>query len=231
MTRKAISLLALVTALCVGCSGRSSQSARAEAATDEHFAGAERGLPEVETYAHRLDDPSRDAWQKPEVVVALLDCRLGATVVDLGAGTGYFLSLLSRAVGEQGRVLGLDIAPETVEWLQSRAEKEGLHNVETRTVAADDPGLERQSADRVLVVNTWHHIDRRTAYAEKLLPALRKGGRLLIVDFTMDAPMGPPADKRLTVDTVVSELQAAGFKTEVLEEALPYQYVVAGRPR
>ncbi len=54
---------------------------------------------------------------------------------------------------------------------------------------------------------------------------------LLIVDFTMDAPMGPPVEKRLTVDTVVRELEAAGFATEVLEESLPYQYVVAGRAR
>jgi len=231
MTRKAISLLALVTALCGACNGRSSQSAQDSTATHEHTTGAERGLPGVETYAHRLDDPSRDAWQKPEEVVALLDCRSGATVVDLGAGTGYFLPFLSRAVGEQGRVLGLDIAPGTIEWLEGRAEKEGLRNVEARIVAADDPGLGRRSADRILVVNTWHHIDDREAYAKKLLAALRRGGRLLIVDFTMDAPTGPPVSKRLTVDTVVGELQAAGFRTEILEETLPYHYVVAGRPR
>jgi predicted methyltransferase len=231
MTRRAILLLALVTALCGGCNGRSSESAEAEAAPLEHSTGAERGLPEIQTYAGRLDDPSRNGWQKPEEVIALLDCPPGATVVDLGAGTGYFLSFLSRAVGDDGRVLALDIAPGTVDWLRDRAEKEGLHNVEARTVAADDPGLERRSADRILVVNTWHHIDRRVGYAKKLLPTLRRGGALQIVDFTMDAPMGPPVEKRLTVDTVVGELEAAGFKTEVLEETLPYQYVVAGRAR
>ncbi|MGB5220467.1 MAG: methyltransferase domain-containing protein [Polyangiales bacterium] len=231
MTRKAISLLALVTALCGGCNARSSQSAPDSAASQWRSAGAERGLPEVETYAPRLDDASRDAWQKPEEVIALLDCRTGATVVDLGTGTGYFVPLLSHAVGEQGRVLGLDIAPATVEWIRNRADEEALHNVEARTIAADDPELERRSADRILVVNTWHHIEAREAYAAKLLPALRRGGMLLIVDFTMDAPMGPPVEKRLTVDTVVRELEAAGFATEVLEESLPYQYVVAGRAR
>jgi predicted methyltransferase len=81
------------------------------------------------------------------------------------------------------------------------------------------------------VVNTWHHINGRVAYAKKLLPALRRGGALLIVDFTMEAPIGPPTAKRLTIDTVVAELEAAGFETEVLEESLPYQYVVAGRTR
>lgn len=231
MTRRAIFLLALVTALCAACNGRSSENAVEGTVSQERSAGAERGLPQVETYAHRLDDPSRDDWQKPEEVVALLDCPRGSTVVDLGAGTGYFLPFLSPAVGEEGRVLGLDIAPETVDWLRDRADKEGLTNVDARTVAADDPDLGRRSADRILVVNTWHHIDRRVAYAKKLLRALRKDGKLLIVDFTMDATMGPPAHKRLRVDTVMGELEAAGFKTELLEETLPYQYVIAGRKR
>lgn len=234
MTTRAIPLLALVTALCCACNGRSSQSesaAAASTATHEHSAGEERGLPKVETYAHRLDDPSRDTWQRPDEVVALLDCPAGGTVVDLGVGTGYFIPFLSRAVGEDGRVLGLDISPSAVEWLQERTREQGLENVEVLTVAPDDPGLERKTADRILVVNTWHHIEDRVAYGTKLLPALRRRGQVLIVDFTMESPVGPPADHRLTIDTVVGELQRAGFETEVLEETLPHQYVVAGRAR
>lgn len=233
MTRRAIPLLALVTALCGACNERSPQSEAAAPAvvTHEHSSGDERGLPDVETYAHRLDDPSRDGWQKPEEVVALLDCPPGATVVDLGAGTGYFIPYLSRAVGDAGRVLGLDISASTVEWLQQVVDEEGLGNVTAITVAPDDPGLETRSVDRILVVNTWHHIEGRVAYAEKLRPALRRKGRLLIVDFTMESPIGPPAEKRLTVDTVMAELAAAGFESEVLEETLPHQYAIAATPR
>ena len=231
MVFSAIPLLALVTALSAGCNARSSQTevAAGAAATEEHSAGAERGLPEVESYAHRLDEPERDAWQKPEEVIELLDCRKGATVVDLGAGTGYFIPRLSQAVGETGTVLGLDISPSAVRWLERVIEEEGLGNVEALAVAPDDPGLGPRSVDRVLVVNTWHHVEGRVDYARKLLPALRRRGRLLIVDFTMEATMGPPPEKRLTIDTVTSELEAAGFETEVLE-ALPHHYVVAAEP-
>lgn len=232
MTTRAIPLLALVTALSLGCNGRSSQSepaAAASAATQEHSSGAERGLPPVERYANRLDDPSRDGWQKPEQVVELLGCRPGATVVDLGVGSGYFISYLSEAVGSEGRVLALDLEPSVAEYVRARSEREGLRNVEPVTVAPDDPGLSAGSVDGVLVVSTWHHISDRVEYAKKLLGALRPGGALLIVDFTMESPIGPPPQKRLTVDTVVAELESGGFVVEVLEETLPHQYAISGR--
>lgn len=234
MALGAIPVFALVTALCVACNARSSQSAPAVSKADAappHTTGAERGLPEVESYAHRLDDPARDAWQKPEEVVALLDCRPGDTVVDLGVGTGYFVPYLSAAVGEQGTVVGLDISEQTVELVRSRAETEGLGNVQVRTVRPDDPALAGGSTDRILVVNTWHHISERTDYARRLLDSLRGRGVLLIVDFTMESPIGPPLDKRLTIGTVRRELELAGFAVEVLREDLPHQYAVAGRPR
>ena len=66
-------------------------------------------------------------------------------------------------------------------------------------------------------------------YAKKLLSSLRPGGLVLIVDFTMDSPAGPPSDRRLTRDAVVAELEAAGFVAEILVESLPYHYLVAGR--
>ena len=230
---KAVPLIALLTALCAGCNERSQQTEGTAAAAPgpERTSGAERGLPGVESYAHRLDDPARDEWQKPDEVIGLLECQPGMTVADLGAGTGYFIGPLSDAVGPQGRVIALDISPSTVDWLDDRIERENLENVQPRVVSPNDPGLDRRSADRVLIVNTWHHIEDRVEYAKKLLPSLRRRGMVLIVDFTMESPHGPPSKHRLTNDTVIEELEAAGFEAEVLTESLPYQYAIAGRAR
>ena len=232
MTPRAIPLLALVTALCAACNGTSSQNAPAVAApasTHEHSSGSERGCPDVQTYSDQLDEPERDEWQRPKVVIELLECRAGMTVVDLGAGTGYFLRYLSEAVGREGRVLALDISPSSIEWMSSRIEREGLQNVRPVLVAPDDPALSPGSVDRILVANTWHHISERVDYAQRLLAALRPGGLLLIVDFTIDSPEGPPPNMRLTYDTVTRELEIAGFAVEVVQESLPYHYVIAGR--
>ncbi|MBT8470072.1 MAG: methyltransferase domain-containing protein [Deltaproteobacteria bacterium] len=165
----------------------------------------------------------------PEVVVERLDCRPGMKPVDLGAGTGYFVGYLSESVGGRGRVLALHADRAMVEAMQARIEREGLRNVEPGLIAADDPGLPPRSVDRILIVNTWHHISNRVAYAEKLLAALGPGGQLLIVDFTIESPHGPPPQMRLTDDTVQHELEAAGFEAELVEAPLPYQYLVAGR--
>lgn len=232
MTPRAVPLLALVTALCAACSGRSSQNAPAVATpaqTHEHSSGSERGCPDLQTYSDQLDEPERDEWQRPEEVIELLECRAGMTVVDLGAGTGYFLRHLSEAVGREGRVLALDISRSSINGMSSRIEREGLRNVRPELVAPDDPALSPRSVDRILVTNTWHHISERVDYAHRLLATLRPGGLLLIVDFTIDSPEGPPPQMRLPYDAVIRELEVAGFAVKVLQESLPYHYVIAGR--
>lgn len=180
----------------------------------------------AEKWAKHFDDPERDAWQKPVEVVKLMDIAPGTTVADVGAGTGYFLGYLSEAVGPKGKVLGLDLEPDMVEYMTQRAKKEGWKNVEAAEVAADDPGLEPGSTDRVLIVDTWHHIGDRKAYAAKLAAGLSAEGAIYVVDFTKDSPEGPPAAHRLSAEVVIAELESAGLEAEVLEESLPNQYVV-----
>ncbi len=176
-----------------------------------------------------FDSPERQAWQKPADVVALLGVEPGMTVVDLGAGTGYFLSYLSEAAGKGGRVLALDPEPDMIRFIAERAKRDKLANVEARQIPFDDPKLEPASVDRVLIVNTWHHIAKRADYAGKLLAALKPGGRVYIVDFTRDSPSGPPVEERLKAEQVIAELAAGGLEAESVEEKLPRQYVVVGR--
>ena len=186
---------------------------------------------DAEHYARSFDNPRRDPWQKPAEVVKLLALAPGHTVVDLGAGTGYFLPHLAPAVQPGGRVLGLDVEPNMVAYMEKRIARERITGAEARAVAAGDPGLAAGSVDRVLVVNTWHHLDGRVEYARKLHQALRPGGFVLVVDYTMETRRGPPPAARLAPDVVAGELTRAGFDAEVVEESLPEQYVVRGRKR
>ena len=183
---------------------------------------------DAEQWAKKFDDPGRDTWQRPADVIALMDVPPGTTVVDLGAGTGYFLRYLSRAVGITGVVLALDVEPDMVRYLSERAERESLHNVRAMLVPVDDPRLPEGGVDRILVVNTWHHIADRSAYAEKLARSLKPGGTVFVVDFTLQSKKGPPRHHRLAPEEVAAELQAAELEAQVLQEPLPEQYVVVG---
>jgi predicted methyltransferase len=184
---------------------------------------------DAERFAQVFDDPQRDAWQKPQEVVRVMQLAPGQAVADIGAGTGYFMPHLSKAVGPKGKVLALDIEPDMVRHMKERAERDTLANVEVRQVAPDDPRLPAAGVDRILIVNTWHHIADRSAYARKLEPALRPGGAIYIVDFTLETERGPPRDHRLAPDAVIADLEAAGLEAELVDESLPDQYIVRAR--
>lgn len=205
-------------------------------AHDPHTHGAHHdGKPighrfeNADEWAKRFDDPSRDAWQKPAEVVALMHIEPGMTVADIGAGTGYFLPYLSKAVGESGTVLGLDIEADMVRHMEERAVREQLGNVKARTVAIADPEISLSSTDRVLIVDTWHHIADRAAYATKIAAGLRPGGSLFIVDFTMETERGPRKSHRLTPESIIAELTEAGLVADTIVEELPDQFIVRGQ--
>ena len=151
---------------------------------------------DADEWAKRFEDPERDAWQKPAEVVELMRIEPGMHIADIGAGTGYFLPLLSKAAGEEGSVVGLDIEKDMVRYMIERAEREGLGNVTARVVPTDDAELAPESTDRILIVDTWHHIPNRGAYTKKLATALRPKGSVIIVDFTMETHRGPPKAHR-----------------------------------
>jgi len=183
---------------------------------------------DVAQFEAMFDAPDRSGWQHPVEVVRLLAITPGQTVVDLGTGTGYFLPFLSIAVGPHGHVIALDSEPAMIDHVGQRIAREAITNVQARVVEASDPALAPESVDLVLVVDTWHHLPDRQAYATRLREALRPGGALFIVDFTTDATRGPPVADRISPETVALELTSAGLEVEVLAEDLPEQYVVRG---
>lgn len=194
--------------------------------------GAHRGdhFQDPERFVAAWNAPERDAYQKPDEIIAAMGIEPGDTVVDLGAGTGYLIPKLSTAVGPEGAVLAADIEPKMLAFLDDAAKKEGWTNVRTHASAPDDPRLEPGSVNAVVALNVWHHVGEREAYAKKLYDALAPGGRFVVVDFLKEDTegFGPPMEMRLVAEQVVRELTAGGFETSIIEETMPRHYVVVG---
>lgn len=216
-----------------GCSGKSTaRPAETPPAHAKHGqAHHHHRFDDAASWSKVFDDPARDEWQKPASVVAAMSIGPGMTVADIGAGTGYFEPHLSKAVGTTGKVVAVDVEADMVRWTSERARREGLANVEARQGAPDDPKLGPASVDRVLVVDTWHHVEDRATYAKKIAAALRPGGVVFIVDFTKESPHGPPAHARLVPEDVSADLRAAGLEPRKVEANLPHQWMIgASRP-
>ena len=126
--------------------------------------------------------PGRDSWQQPERVVASLALETGARVADLGAGGGYFTFRLAEAVGSEGQVYAVDIDEDMVAYIEEQAGDEGYGQVRGVRAGTDDAQLP-EPVDLVFTCNTYHHLQDRTAYFERLRGSLRPRGRVAVVEF------------------------------------------------
>jgi arsenite methyltransferase len=200
------------------------------AMAQEHAEGAPHQFEDTSHWVQVFESPARARWQKPDEVVRALGLKPGQTVVDIGAGTGYFTRRFARAVGPSGKVIGLDIEPGMVAYMKADAARLKLPNYQARTVTPDDPELGPHSADLIFFCDVLHHIGNRVAYLEKLKPALKPRGRIAVLDFKRTSPIGPPPAMRISREQMVATFEQAGFDLVKRHDFLPYQYFLEFEP-
>ena len=172
----------------------------------------------AEEYAKVLNDPKRNAWQKPHEVITALNLKSDETVADIGAGTGYFALRFAR---HAGTVYAVDID----EKLLAMTAKNAPPNLKTVLAAPDDPKLPPQSIDTIFFCDVLHHISNRPDYYAKLLKALKPGGRVVMIDFhKRPLPVGPGVDMKLSSEQVDAEMAASGLRKVASFDFLEYQY-------
>jgi predicted methyltransferase len=188
---------------------------------DHSFSGAEH-------WAKVFDDPQRDAWQKPHEVIQALKLKPDSVVADIGAGTGYFAVRFAHMV-PKGKVYAVDAEPDMVKYLADRAKRSGLGNLTAVQAQPGDPKLPGK-VDLTILVDVYHHIDNREQYFRRLQDSLNPGGRLAIIDFRLDSPVGPPRAARIAAEKVKAELQGAGYALTEEHTFLPNQYFLIFKP-
>jgi SAM-dependent methyltransferase len=173
---------------------------------------------------------NRVAWQKPNVVIDFMGDISDKVVADIGAGTGFFSFRVAR---EAKKVIAIDIDPQMIEFLDSAKIMELPEayqaKLEPRLSEEDQPNLEPQEADIIIIVNTYFYIgEDRVAYLSQLRELLPEGGKVLILDFKKKrTPLGPAPENRIPLYVVEENLFDAGFtKVETNDKALDYQYIV-----
>lgn len=197
-------------------------AAAAQAPATERAAHKLHGDPKA--YIAALEDPKRDAYQKPHQVLEALGIKEGEIVADIGAGSGYFTMRLAHHVGPAGRVYAVDVSPDMIRHLDARVRDAGLLNVSTILAPPDDPRLP-QPVDRFVIVDVWHHVEDQAGYLAKMKKALKPGGQIVMIDFhKRDLPVGPPAGMKIAREDLLKQMQQNGFRLAAEHTFLPYQY-------
>jgi predicted methyltransferase len=174
-----------------------------------------------------LEQPDREAWVRPELVMDALRISEGRVVVDIGAGSGWFTIRLARRVGPNGRVYAEDVQRQMIESIERRVEREQLRNVRTILGTDADPGLPPNTVDAVLIVDAYHEMAQPVVLLRNVARALKPDGLIGIVNFrkTGHGP-GPPMDERVDPERVIADAGAAGLRLLDRPDFLPYQYML-----
>ena len=130
-------------------------------------------------------DISREEWQMPARVMDEIGIRPGMTVVDVGAGDGWFTFHLADRVGPSGRVIAEDIDVRTLETVRRRCAELKVSNVSILVGEPEDPKLPAGAVDLALMVNVFSALGNVNAksFLGNLAKCLKPEGRLVIIDW------------------------------------------------
>ena len=175
---------------------------------------------DIAEWLGRFEIESREAYAARNHVIEACDIQSGSQVADIGAGTGFFARLFADAVGSDGLVFAVDIAPRFLEHINERAKKEGVQNIKTVLGSQRSVNLPPDSVDLVFSCDTYHHFEYPHASLNSIHRALRKDGTLIVIDFeripgkSREFILG---HVRAGKEVVRDEIESAGF--EFQEEA------------
>ena len=173
-------------------------------------------------YQH-MNDPSRDAWQKPKEVIEKLAVAPGAHVADIGAGGGYFTWYLADAVGADGIVYAVEIDETGLEMIRKDKDTRGLTRVIPILAEPDDPKLP-EKVDLVFSCDTYHHMKDRVAYFKSLTRYLKADGRVAILDFHPHGVFSGLLGHGTAKDEVKREMESAGYRLSAEFDAIESQH-------
>ncbi|MCE9532941.1 MAG: class I SAM-dependent methyltransferase [Planctomycetes bacterium] len=180
-----------------------------------------------------LERPEREAEEEPQKLLKALKVEAGMTIADIGAGSGYHVFRLAPVVGPKGKILAVDIQQEMLDIIKARMKKEKTTNVETILGKEADPKLPDGALDLILMVDVYHEFEFPYEMTEKMIKALKPGGRLVFVEFKKEDPKVFIKEvHKMSERQVIKEMdEFKKLKHIDTKKDLPWQHVITFEKR
>jgi len=176
-----------------------------------------------------LERDTREQEERTDLLLDFLFRQDAGVVADIGVGTGYFALPWAQRLPE-GRVLGVDIQPEMLDILTTRAQQSRLSNVEPILGKIDDPNLPPGEVDVVLIVDAYHEFSHPREMMAGIVRGLTPGGRVVLVEYRGEDAFVPIKElHKMTEEQAILELAAVGLEWVATEDFLPQQHVLVFR--
>lgn len=161
-----------------------------------------------------LEDRVRDGARRPYQVMQLLGVDAGMTLLDVGAGGGWFTRVLSAATGPNGKVIA-QFGPRALQRENGQAQKDlaaSLGNTEAFFGNVNE--LPANSVDAAVTALNMHHMnaERAVPYLRDILTVLKPGGRTAIIDHVGTPENNNAQLHRMLSSDVRNWSQQAGFE-------------------
>jgi FkbM family methyltransferase len=171
-----------------------------------------------------LERQEREMEENTSQLLKNLAVKPGMVIADIGAGSGYHSTLLSKMVGA-GKVYAVDVEPEMIAYLNDRIKLEGIKNIIPVLSTEQSVSLPANAIDMMLLVDVYHEFSYPYEMALSMMNALKPGGKLVLVEFRSEDPMVPiKTIHKMSEAQAVKELKAAGFIFEKNISNLPWQH-------
>ena len=174
-----------------------------------------------------FDRPDRDKEERPDLLINALHIRPGATVADIGSGTGYFTWRLAQQVGPQGKVYAVDLQESMLDLTKAAVDAHKLTNVEYVRATERSPRLPERSIDLAFVAYAYHEFGDPEAMMASIRRALKPGGRVLILEYAKESKIAPASPlHKMSFEEIRREIEPMGFAIDQLLDFLPVQHGV-----
>ena len=171
-----------------------------------------------------LERPERQFEENSALLLKNLNLKSGMHVADIGAGSGYYTSLIAKRIGN-GKVYAVDVEPQMILFLNERIKEEKLSNVITVLGSEKSTALPSSSIDMMLLVDVYHEFSFPYEMGQSMYNALKPEGHLVLVEFRSEDETVPiKTIHKMSEAQSVKELKAVGFRLEKNISNLPWQH-------